>query len=60
MQTIRLTVNNLSRQPGCFGTGGVCPSAHQPLAAMTVRRSVRFISIANEQTKSYTSDLGMT
>ena len=60
MRTIQPTIYNLSRQPGCFGTGGVWPSAHQPLAAMTVRRSVRFLAIANEQTKSYTSDLGMT
>jgi len=60
MQAIQNTVNHLPKQPGWNGTGGVRPSVHKRLTRMTVNVGVRCLSIANEQIKSYASDLGMT
>jgi len=59
MQVIQHTVKRSPSQPGHIWAGGVYPSVQQRLGRMTVCKG-RCISIANEQFKSYASDLGMT
>jgi hypothetical protein len=60
MQAIQKTVHELPRLPGHSGAGCVCTSVQKQLTRMTVSVGVRCLAIANEQFKSYESDLGMT
>jgi len=53
-------MNHSAKQPGRYGAGGVYPSAQKRLARTVVNYVVGCLFIANEQFKSYASDIDMT
>ena len=62
MQATQHTISYLSEQPGWCRSVGMCPSVYlrQIETRLPMNAGVQYLSITNEQNKSYASELGMT